>query len=141
MINQKESKPKNAYLGVYHPFLPLNQLAVCVGPAGIRRNDTKPMHMVKRPCKMSIEVKCSRAMRSSHLNQEQPSPALVAENAAHVKDAVRENGAQDIGKRHSHPEEAQPDGHFGVLVEVRQVQNDLFQEVNWGICAERQSSH
>lgn len=38
-----------AYFGVNHPFLPLNQLAVSVGLAGIRRNESIPITKVKRP--------------------------------------------------------------------------------------------
>lgn len=38
------------YLSLNQPFLPLNQLAVSHGPAGIRRNENAPITSVIRPC-------------------------------------------------------------------------------------------
>jgi len=37
------------HLGVNHPSFPLNQLAVCVGPGGIKPNESKPNTNVIMP--------------------------------------------------------------------------------------------
>lgn len=45
----KESPLLLSYLVVNHPFSPLNQLAVCVGPAGIRPKESNPNAIVIIP--------------------------------------------------------------------------------------------
>ena len=67
---------------------------------------------------------------NSYLDQEQPLPARVALDTPHMQNTVCEEGRGNIRDTHGSPEETQPHGQFVVLVEVREVQNDLWCNVS-----------
>lgn len=46
-------------------------------------------------------------------------------DSSHVQDTVRKEGREDIGDAHGRPKEGQPHSELMMLVEVREVQNDL----------------
>lgn len=62
---------------------------------------------------------------STHLNEEQPPPPRLPLDSPHVKQAVCKDSRQDVRKAHGSPEESQSQRELGVLVKVRQVQDDL----------------
>mgnify|MGYP006976733922 FL=1 len=120
-------------LGVNQPFFPRNQLAVWHGPAGMSKKDIRPITRVKRPCiprlvlayldsggwswKRRVNLLFERK-EATNLNQEQPSPASLSFNAAHVQYTVCEKSTDNIGNAHCGPEKAETDRHFVMLIKV-----------------------
>jgi hypothetical protein len=116
---------------------PRNQLAVWHGPAGINRKEKSPITRVIRPYpNVSIHMNkghrgrldsgwAGKIAMATDLEQEQPPPSWQAMHSTHVKDAIGEEGGEDVGDAHGRPEVAQPNGKLMVLVEVGKVQDHL----------------
>lgn len=62
---------------------------------------------------------------TTYLDEEHPPPALVPKDTTHPEEAGPRHGGKDIGRSHGYPEIAESDAHLGVLVKVRQVQDNL----------------
>ena len=130
------SRHEGPYRSLNHPFLPRNQLAVWLGPAGINTKEKSPMTSVKRPCPHGqpghLRVVATAVRRSgAYLDQEQPPPARDTMDTPHVQDPEREEGRGDVGDTHGRPKETQSEGQLMVLVKVREVQDHLFDCVSF----------
>lgn len=125
----------HTHLSSNQPFWPRSQPAVWHGPAGIRPYASRPTQRVKIPYVHSrsdlslTSVQLEGWLGSTCLDRKEPTPPGLSCHAAHVQDAVRQERRQDVGDAHARPEETESDGQLGVLVEVRQVENDLLVEV------------
>jgi hypothetical protein len=74
---------------------------------------------------ISIPVVTVEAIAGSYLDEEHPAPACYVADLSQVQEAISHQGGDDGGYIHGGPEEAQAYGQLVVLVEIRQVQDDL----------------
>ena len=86
------------------------------------------MESVMSPLRDYEPMKMSRELRSNVLDHEEPAPAFLARDPAHVQHTVCEEAADygaDIGR---HPEPGEAQRQLGLRVKVRQVEDEVRDE-------------